>query len=659
LEPKPFNILFVITLQKLRMRMGSQYPLLSRINSPQDIKKLGVDDLLGLSNEVRQFIIDVVSSNPGHFGASLGVVELTVALHYVFNTPNDRIIWDVGHQAYGHKILTGRRDLFHTNRKYGGISGFPKRSESEYDAFGTGHSSTSISAALGMALASELKGEERQTIAVIGDGSMTAGLAFEGLNNGGSKKSNLLVILNDNNMAIDPNVGALKEYLLDITTSQTYNRFKKDVWNLLGKLDRIAPSTRSTIQKLENAIKSAILKQSNLFESLGFRYFGPVDGHDVVYLTQVLNDLKNIPGPKLLHCVTVKGKGFSPAEKDQTVWHAPGLFDKNTGERIVIRSEKPAPPRFQDVFGHTLVELAEQNQKIVGITPAMPTGCSMNIMMEKIPERTFDVGIAEQHAVTFAAGLAAEGLVPFCNIYSSFMQRAYDQVVHDAALQNLNVVFCLDRGGLVGDDGATHHGVFDIAYMRAIPNITICSPMNEEELRNMMYTAQQQDMGTWSIRYPRGNGVMTNWKKPFRTLEVGKGRQLRDGTDIAILTLGPLGNIAAKAIEKLAEEGISVAHYDMRFVKPIDEQLLAQIGKRFKHIITIEDGCLQGGFGSAILEWLNDNGLSTQVIRLGIPDRFIDHGTQAELYRECGIDAEGIYSAAKKIATPKLIGRVV
>ncbi|HPE18151.1 MAG TPA: 1-deoxy-D-xylulose-5-phosphate synthase [Tenuifilaceae bacterium] len=641
------------------MRMGSQYPLLSRINSPQDIKKLGVDDLLGLSNEVRQFIIDVVSSNPGHFGASLGVVELTVALHYVFNTPNDRIIWDVGHQAYGHKILTGRRDLFHTNRKYGGISGFPKRSESEYDAFGTGHSSTSISAALGMALASELKGEERQTIAVIGDGSMTAGLAFEGLNNGGSKKSNLLVILNDNNMAIDPNVGALKEYLLDITTSQTYNRFKKDVWNLLGKLDRIAPSTRSTIQKLENAIKSAILKQSNLFESLGFRYFGPVDGHDVVYLTQVLNDLKNIPGPKLLHCVTVKGKGFSPAEKDQTVWHAPGLFDKNTGERIVIRSEKPAPPRFQDVFGHTLVELAEQNQKIVGITPAMPTGCSMNIMMEKIPERTFDVGIAEQHAVTFAAGLAAEGLVPFCNIYSSFMQRAYDQVVHDAALQNLNVVFCLDRGGLVGDDGATHHGVFDIAYMRAIPNITICSPMNEEELRNMMYTAQQQDMGTWSIRYPRGNGVMTNWKKPFRTLEVGKGRQLRDGTDIAILTLGPLGNIAAKAIEKLAEEGISVAHYDMRFVKPIDEQLLAQIGKRFKHIITIEDGCLQGGFGSAILEWLNDNGLSNQVIRLGIPDRFIDHGTQAELYRECGIDAEGIYSAAKKIATPKLIGRVV
>ena len=659
LEPKPFNILFVITLQKLRMRMGSQYPLLSRINSPQDIKKLGVDDLLGLSNEVRQFIIDVVSSNPGHFGASLGVVELTVALHYVFNTPNDRIIWDVGHQAYGHKILTGRRDLFHTNRKYGGISGFPKRSESDYDAFGTGHSSTSISAALGMALASELKGEERQTIAVIGDGSMTAGLAFEGLNNGGSKKSNLLVILNDNNMAIDPNVGALKEYLLDITTSQTYNRFKKDVWNLLGKLDRIAPSTRSTIQKLENAIKSAILKQSNLFESLGFRYFGPVDGHDVVYLTQVLNDLKNIPGPKLLHCVTVKGKGFSPAEKDQTVWHAPGLFDKNTGERIVIRSEKPAPPRFQDVFGHTLVELAEQNQKIVGITPAMPTGCSMNIMMEKIPERTFDVGIAEQHAVTFAAGLAAEGLVPFCNIYSSFMQRAYDQVVHDAALQNLNVVFCLDRGGLVGDDGATHHGVFDIAYMRAIPNITICSPMNEEELRNMMYTAQQQDMGTWSIRYPRGNGVMTNWKKPFRTLEVGKGRQLRDGTDIAILTLGPLGNIAAKAIEKLAEEGISVAHYDMRFVKPIDEQLLAQIGKRFKHIITIEDGCLQGGFGSAILEWLNDNGLSNQVIRLGIPDRFIDHGTQAELYRECGIDAEGIYSAAKKIATPKLIGRVV
>ena len=639
--------------------MGNQHPLLNKINSPNDLKKLKVDELVSLSDELRQFIIDVVSSNPGHFGASLGVVELTVALHYVFNTPNDRIIWDVGHQAYGHKILTGRRDVFHTNRKYRGISGFPKRSESEYDAFGTGHSSTSISAGLGMALASAIKGEERQTIAVIGDGSLSAGMAFEGLNNGGSIKSNLLVILNDNNMAIDPNVGALKEYLLDITTSQTYNRIKKDVWNLLGKLDKIAPSTRSAVQKLENAIKSAVLKQSNLFESLGFRYFGPVDGHDVVYLTQVLNDLKNIPGPKLLHCVTVKGKGFTPAEKDQTIWHAPGLFDKNTGERIVLKTDKPTPPRFQDVFGHTLVELAEQNQKIVGITPAMPTGCSMNIMMEKIPDRTFDVGIAEQHAVTFAAGLAAEGLVPFCNIYSSFMQRAYDQVVHDAALQNLNVIFCLDRGGLVGDDGATHHGVFDIAYMRAIPNITICSPMNEEELRNMMFTAQQENMGTWSIRYPRGNGVMANWQKPFRALEPGKAQLLRDGHDIAILSLGPLGNIAAKAIERLAEEGISVAHFDMRFVKPLDEQLLAQIGKRFKNIITIEDGCLQGGFGSAVLEWLNDNGFNTQVTRLGIPDRFIEHGTQSELYRECGIDAEGIYNAAKKIAAPKLIGKVV
>lgn len=639
--------------------MSTDFQLLNSINSPDDLKKLQVNELVELSNELRQFIIDVVSNNPGHFGASLGVVELTVALHYVFNTPHDRIIWDVGHQAYGHKILTGRRDVFHTNRKYGGISGFPKRAESEYDSFGTGHSSTSISAGLGMAIGSKLKGEPRQTVAVIGDGSMTGGLAFEGLNNGGSNNSNLLVILNDNNMAIDPNVGALKEYLLDITTSQTYNRFKTDVWNLLGKLDKIGPSTRSLVQKLENAIKSAILKQSNLFESLGFRYFGPVDGHDVVYLTQVLSDLKNIPGPKLLHCVTVKGKGFSPAEQDQTAWHAPGLFDKTTGERISIKTDKPTPPRFQDVFGHTLVELADQNPKIVGITPAMPTGCSLNIMMEKMPDRTFDVGIAEQHAVTFAAGLAAEGLVPFCNIYSSFMQRAYDQVVHDVALQNLDVVFCLDRAGIVGDDGATHHGVFDIVYMRSVPNITVCSPMNEEEMRNMMFTAQQENMGPWSIRYPRGNGIMTDWEKPFKALEVGKARMLREGNDIAILSLGPLGNQAAIAAEKLAEEGISAAHYDMRFVKPLDESLLEQIGKRFKHVVTLEDGCIHGGFGSAVLEWMNDKGFTPRIIRLGIPDRFVDHGTQAELYHELGIDAEGICAAARRFAVPKLMGRVV
>jgi 1-deoxy-D-xylulose-5-phosphate synthase len=639
--------------------MTSPYPFLDIINSPSDLKKLKVDDLVQVSSELRQFIVDAVSTNPGHFGASLGVVELTVALHYVFNTPNDRIIWDVGHQAYGHKILTGRRDVFHTNRKYKGISGFPKRDESEYDSFGTGHSSTSISAALGMAVASKLKEEQRQTVAIIGDGSMTGGIAFEGLNNGGSQKSNLLVILNDNNMAIDPNVGALKEYLLDITTSQTYNKFKNDVWNLLGKLNTIGPSTRSVVQKLENALKSALLKQSNLFESLGFRYFGPVDGHDVVYLTQVLSDLKNIPGPKLLHCVTVKGKGYIPAEKDQTAWHAPGIFDKDTGERIVIKSDKPSPPRFQDVFGQTLVELAEQNARIVGITPAMPSGCSLNIMMDKMPHRTFDVGIAEQHAVTFAAGLAAEGLLPFCNIYSSFMQRAYDQVVHDVALQQLNVVFCLDRGGIVGEDGATHHGVFDIAFMRTVPNITICSPLNEEELRNMMFTAQQDNMGPWSIRYPRGNGSMVNWQKPFKLLEVGVGKLLREGTDIAILSIGPIGVHAAQAAELLASEGLSVAHYDMRFVKPLDTKLLTQIAKKFNTILTVEDGVLNGGFGSAVLEWINDNGYSTRVIRLGIPDRFIEHGSIQELHHECGIDADGIYQAIKKTVRPSLIGKVI
>jgi 1-deoxy-D-xylulose-5-phosphate synthase len=639
--------------------MDLSYQYLHNINSPFDLKKLKPEELVAVSQELRQFIIDVVSNNPGHFGASLGVVELTVALHYIFNTPDDRIIWDVGHQAYGHKILTGRRDSFHTNRKYRGISGFPKRSESEYDSFGTGHSGTSISAALGMAVGSNLKQEQRHTVAIIGDGSMTGGIAFEGLNHGGSQKNNLLVILNDNNMAIDPNVGALKEYLLDITTSQTYNKLKSDVWNLLGKLNKIGPGTRSMVQKFENALKSALLKQSNLFESLGFRYFGPVDGHDVTYLAQVLGDLKNIPGPKLLHCVTVKGKGFIPAEQNQTAWHAPGVFDKNTGERLVLTTDKPTPPRFQDVFGHTMVELAEQNQKIVGITPAMPSGCSLNIMMEKMPDRTFDVGIAEQHAVTFAAGLAAEGLVPFCNIYSSFMQRAYDQVIHDVALQNLNVVFCLDRGGLVGEDGATHHGVFDIAYMRTIPNIVVCSPLNEEELRNMMFTAQQPDMGTWSIRYPRGNGSMPDWQKPMKAIEVGTGKILRDGNDLAILSFGPLGVDAAKAIDKLHADGISIAHYDMRFAKPIDTNILTQVGKRFSTIITLEDGSLMGGFGSAVLEWLNDNGFNTKVVRLGIPDRFIEHGKPQELYHECGLDADGIYQTAKRIATHKVVGKVV
>ncbi len=635
--------------------MSVSYPLLDNINYPSDLKKLEPDQLVQLSNELRQFIIDIVCENPGHLGASLGVVELTVALHYVFNTPVDRIVWDVGHQAYGHKILTGRKSVFHTNRKYKGISGFPRRSESEYDSFGTGHSSTSISAALGMAVASQKEGKNRQVVAVIGDGSLTGGLAFEGLNNGGIQKSNLLVILNDNNIAIDPNVGAIKEYLLDISTSKTYNRFKTNIWNILGR----GPKTRAAIQKVDNAVKVLLLKQSNLFESLGFRYFGPVDGHDVVYLTKVLSDLKDIPGPKLLHCLTVKGKGFTAAEENQTLFHAPGLFDKETGERIVVTSDKPTPPRFQEVFGKTLVELASTNSKIVGVTPAMASGCSMNIMMELMPDRTFDVGIAEQHAVTFSAGLAAEGYIPFCNIYSSFMQRAYDQIIHDVAIQKLQVIFCLDRAGLVGDDGATHHGTFDISYLRSIPNMVVAAPMNEEELRNMMYTAQLNGGGPFSIRYPRGAGVMVDWHKPLAKIPIGTGRVVREGTDIAFITIGNIGNIAASAANMLESEGLSIAHYDMRFAKPLDENLLRTIGQKFETIVTVEDGCLLGGFGSAVLEWLNDNGFSTKVVRLGIPDRFVDHGTQQQLYKECGFDKDGIYQTAKNLVALKIIGKTV
>ena len=630
--------------------METNYPFLSKIDSPDDLKKISRDDLPKVSDELRKFIIDIVSSNPGHFGASLGVVELTVALHYVYNTPYDRIVWDVGHQAYGHKILTGRRDNFHTNRKYKGVSGFPNRFESEYDAFGVGHSSTSISAALGMAMAAKAKGEtDRNIVAVIGDGSMTAGLAFEGLNNAGMQNSNLLVILNDNHMAIDPNVGALNEYLLDITTSKTYNKVKDEVWNMLGKLKKFGPNTQAFIQKIENGIKSIILRQSNLFEALNFRYFGPVDGHDVQYLTQVLSDLKDIPGPKLLHVLTKKGKGFKQAELNQTAWHAPGLFDKNTGELIKVKSDKPQAPKFQDVFGHTLVELAEMNDKIIGITPAMPSGSSLNIMMEKMPDRAFDVGIAEQHAVTFSAGLAADGMLPFCNIYSTFMQRAYDQVIHDVALQKLNVVFCLDRGGLVGADGATHHGAFDLAYMRCIPNITVSAPMDEEELRNLMYTAQLPGKGTFVIRYPRGRGVMPEWKTPFKEIPVGKGRIIKEGDDVALLSIGAIGNEAKKIYDKLEKEHISLAHYDMRFVKPLDEELLHGIFNKFDKIITLEDGALNGGFGSAVLEFMQDNDYRAKVKRLGIPDRFIDHGTQQELYRECGYDAESIFKEIKKL----------
>ena len=629
--------------------------LLENIKIPQDLKKHKSSDLPQVCDELRQFIIDVVSTKGGHFGASLGVVELTVALHYIFNTPYDQLVWDVGHQAYGHKILTGRKDRFHTNRIYKGISGFPKRSESEYDTFGVGHSSTSISGALGMAVASTYKGEnDKQHIAVIGDGSMTAGLAFEGLNHAGIENSNLLVILNDNCMSINPNVGALKEYLTDIATSHTYNKVKDDVWKLLGKISKFGPNAQAIASKLENAMKSALLKQSNYFESLNFRYFGPVDGHDVVHLSKVLNDLKDIPGPKILHCLTKKGKGYEPAEKGSpTKWHAPGLFDKSTGEIIKSISSSPEPPKYQDVFGKTIIELAKENDKIMGVTPAMPTGCSLGMMMEEMPKRAFDVGIAEQHAVTFSAGLATQGMVPYCNIYSSFMQRAYDQVVHDVAIQNLNVVFCLDRGGLVGADGPTHHGVYDMAYFRCIPNMVVSAPMNEQELRNLMYTAQLPNQGPFSIRYPRGKGVMVDWQTPFEEIPVGQGRQLSDGDEVAILTIGHVGNFATKAIEEL--ETYSIAHYDMRFVKPLDEKLLHQIFKKHSKVITVEDGCIQGGFGSAVIEFMADHNYQAQIKRLGIPDKYVEHGTQAELWRECEYDVQAIVETVQQIVGVKKV----
>ncbi|RZK50004.1 MAG: 1-deoxy-D-xylulose-5-phosphate synthase [Pedobacter sp.] len=625
-------------------------PLLAQINSPADLKKFSENELEQISQELRQYIIDVVSVNGGHFGASLGVVELTVALHYALNTPYDRLVWDVGHQAYGHKILTGRKERFPTNRILNGISGFPKISESEYDTFGVGHSSTSISAALGMAVASHLKGEkDRQHVAVIGDGAMTAGLAFEGLNHAGIENSNLLVILNDNCMSIDPNVGALKEYLTSITTSKSYNRFRDDVSAVLAKISELGPNAHKYAKKIEKSIKGTILRQSNLFEALNFRYFGPVDGHDVKRLASIIKDLSAIPGPKLLHCVTVKGKGFALAEKDQTKWHAPGLFDKITGEIKKPVIDKPQPPKYQDVFGHTLVELAELNKNIVGVTPAMPSGSSMNIMMKAMPTRAFDVGIAEQHAVTFSAGLATQGLLPFCNIYSSFMQRAFDQVVHDVAIQNLNVVFCLDRAGLAGADGATHHGAYDIAYMRCIPNMIVAAPMNEEELRNLMYTAQLPNKGPFTIRYPRGNGVLPDWKRPFKEIEIGKGRKICDGEELAILSIGHVGNFAVQACEELNTMGINPGHYDMRFVKPLDEVLLHEIAQKYKSIITIEDGCLPGGFGSAVLEFLAKHNYQVQVERLGIPDEFIEHGEQPELWAICQYDTAALIKTAQKL----------
>ena len=619
-------------------------PLLQTINSPDDLKKLSREKLHQVCDELRQYIIDVVSVHGGHFGASLGVVELTVALHYIYNTPYDQLVWDVGHQAYGHKILTGRRDNFPTNRKYKGLSGFPKRSESEYDTFGVGHSSTSISAALGMAMAAKYQGQhERKVVAVIGDGAMTAGLAFEGLNHAGVADADLLIVLNDNCMSIDPNVGALKEYLTDITTSPTYNKLRDEVWNLLGKLPVGKKFSRDMASKLEAGMKGMVSKSSNLFEALNLRYFGPIDGHNITKLVDTLKDLRNIPGPKLLHIVTVKGKGYDLAEKDQTKWHAPGLFDKVTGEIHKKKFELPQPPKYQDVFGYTIIELAEKNDKIFGITPAMPSGSSLKYMMEKMPHRAFDVGIAEQHAVTLSAGMATQGMKVFCNIYSSFMQRAYDQVVHDAAIQNLPVIFCLDRAGLVGDDGPTHHGCYDIPYMRCIPNMIVSAPMNESELRNLMYTAQlESTKNPFVIRYPRGEGVMPEWKTEMKEVKIGTGRKLKDGNDIAILSFGHPGNFAAAAIRDLKNDGLNPAHYDIRFVKPLDEKMLHEVFSKFEKIITVEDGTIVGGFGSAVLEFMNEHNYKAEIKMLGIPDRLVEHGTPKELHRECGYDTQAI-----------------
>jgi len=624
-------------------------PLLTTINFPSDLKKLRLEELPKLCGEIRQFIIEVMSVNPGHLGASLGAVELAVALQYVYDTPSDKIIWDVGHQAYAHKILTGRKDRFSTIRTYKGISGFPKMSESEYDAFGVGHSSTSISAALGMAVAAKLSGEnERHHVAVIGDGAMTGGMAMEALNNAGVSNANLMVILNDNQIAIDKNVGAIKDYLADIVTSRTYNKVRDKIWLAMGGGTKYGKNSRAIVKQLGNAVKTTLLRSGNLFEAFNFRYFGPVDGNDVIRLVKLLKDMNDIKGPKLLHIHTIKGKGFEKAEKDQTVYHAPGVFDKNTG---TIKEDKcqGLAPKYQTVFGRTIMELAEMNPKIVGITPAMSTGCSLNLMMARMPERTFDVGIAEQHAVTFSAGMAASGYVPFCNIYSTFMQRGYDQVIHDVALQKLNVVFCLDRGGLVGEDGATHHGAYDLAYLRCIPNLVVASPMNEEELRNLMFTAQMENMGPFAIRYPKGRGVMQKWKTVFAPVEVGRGRMIRDGRDGAIITLGHVGNYAAEACAALEKSGISMAHADLRFLKPLDEDLLHGIFRKFTTVVTVEDGSIMGGTGSAVLEFIADHGYHARVLRLGIPDQFIEQGSVAELHHACGFDAEGIIRAVSSL----------
>ncbi len=626
------------------MEQDNSYNLLNNIDTPEDLRRLGTSELPEVCKELRQKIIDELSCNPGHFGSSLGVVELTVALHYVFNTPYDRIVWDVGHQAYGHKILTGRRDVFCTNRKLNGLCPFPSPSESEYDTFTCGHASNSISAALGMAVAAKKHGENnRHVVAVIGDGSMSGGLAFEGLNNASSTPNNLLIILNDNNMAIDRSVGGMKQYLLNLQMSEGYNRVRYKISQMFHRWGILNEERRKSLIRFNNSLKSMLVQQQNVFEGMNIRYFGPIDGHDVANLARVLKEIKDMQGPKLLHIHTTKGKGFGPAEKAATIWHAPGIFDKETGERIVADTNG-LPPLFQDVFGNTLLELAQQNDKIVGVTPAMPSGCSMNILMKAMPERGFDVGIAEGHAVTFSGGMAKDGLLPFCNIYSSFMQRAYDNVIHDIAIQKLNVVLCLDRAGLVGEDGPTHHGAFDLAYMRPIPNLTIASPYNEHELRRLMYTAQLPGKGPFVIRYPRGRGSLVDWKCPLEEIEIGKGRRLKEGKDLAVITLGPIGNLAEKAIARAEQEtGKSIAHYDLRFLKPLDETLLHEAGKNFRQIVTLEDGVLKGGMGSAILEFMADNGYNPQVKRIGLPDQFVQHGPVKELYHICGMDEEGIY----------------
>ena len=623
--------------------------LLNNIDYPSDLRKLSINDLPEVCEELREDIVREVSENPGHLASSLGVTEITVALHYVYNTPEDRIVWDVGHQAYGHKILTGRRKRFCENRKLHGIMPFPSPLESEYDSFTCGHASNSISAALGMAVAARLTDNpNRHVVAVIGDGAMSGGLAFEGLNNVSSSPNDLLIILNDNDMSIDRAVGGMEKYLLNLDTNETYNRIRFKVSRWLNSKGLLSDNRRKGILRLNNALKSALSHQQNIFEGMNIRYFGPFDGHDVKELVRILNMIKDMKGPKLLHLHTTKGKGYKPAEENATVWHAPGTFDPETGERIV-KDTKGIPPKFQDVFGNTLLELAELNPRIVGITPAMPSGCSMNIMMKAMPDRTFDVGIAEGHAATFSGGMAKDGLIPFCNIYSAFAQRSFDNIIHDLAILNLPVVLCFDRAGLVGEDGATHHGVFDMAALRPVPNLTIAAPMNEHELRKLMFTAQTEGKGTFVIRYPRGNGVLVDWKCPFEELPVGKGRKLRDGKDVAVLSIGTPGNDVAKAIDELQEEGcdISVAHYDMRYLKPIDTEILTEVAQRFKRIITIEDGVRDGGLGTAVTEWMNDNGFHPEIHRMGLPDEFVEHGTVAELKYITGIDTAAIKKAIR------------